>query len=165
MAIQFHCPNCHAQLKLKDQYAGRRGQCPQCQAMIVVPAIATAASSSVTTKDAGRAEQPATIDFRCTGCNKRIRAPQKAAGRQVACPGCGVKLRVPGEAPTAKPPAMPVPVPIAAAAQAPTVVTFEDLSDALFGDAASAGPANFDADPATPPAATKRAAARTGRPG
>lgn len=164
MAIHFHCPSCQAPLKLKDQYAGRRGTCPQCHATIVVPAIATADSSSATTKNAGPAQQSSTIDFRCTGCHKRIRAPQTAAGRQVACPSCGTKLRVRGAVPAVKPVSSPAPAASAAVATQPAAVgTFEDLSDALFGDAASDVPANFDASSLASPAATTRAA-RTKRP-
>ncbi|HEY4313428.1 MAG TPA: hypothetical protein VGN12_28515 [Pirellulales bacterium] len=110
MAIQFSCPSCQATLRLKDQYAGRQGQCPQCQAKITVPQVAANSGVSAAERASAGAINPdarsgvraagsksTTIDFSCEGCQKKIRAPAAAAGRQVACPGCGAKLRVPGE--------------------------------------------------------------------
>ncbi|HEY4308644.1 MAG TPA: hypothetical protein VGN12_04245 [Pirellulales bacterium] len=40
MAIAFTCPNCLADLKLKDQYAGECVNCPRCKVLMVVPDIA-----------------------------------------------------------------------------------------------------------------------------
>lgn len=36
MSIDVTCPNGH-QLKLKDKYAGQKGRCPKCNAVIEVP--------------------------------------------------------------------------------------------------------------------------------
>src|SRR5664279_1223954 len=41
MIIVFNCPHCAAILRMKDQYGGQRGRCPQCQGEITVPAIET----------------------------------------------------------------------------------------------------------------------------
>ena len=38
MSISVQCPNGH-QLKVKDEYAGKRGRCPKCQAPIQIPAL------------------------------------------------------------------------------------------------------------------------------
>src|SRR5438309_2175809 len=35
--VRFDCPHCGRQLNLKDSAAGRRGPCPGCKAIIVVP--------------------------------------------------------------------------------------------------------------------------------
>lgn len=42
----------------------------------------------------------ATIRFQCSGCGKRIRAPEAAAGRAVKCSGCGSTVQVPSSAVT-----------------------------------------------------------------
>ncbi len=39
------------------------------------------------------------IEFRCSKCNKRVRAKPKYAGRSTNCPGCGELLRVPDALP------------------------------------------------------------------
>jgi len=41
MIIVFNCPHCAAILRMKEQYGGQRGRCPQCQGAITVPAIET----------------------------------------------------------------------------------------------------------------------------
>jgi hypothetical protein len=43
MAISVVCPNGH-DLKIKDKYAGRKGLCPKCNAVVDVPQLAAALS-------------------------------------------------------------------------------------------------------------------------
>ncbi len=38
MAIAVECAQCGKQLKVKDELAGRKGKCPQCQGVIHIPA-------------------------------------------------------------------------------------------------------------------------------
>jgi hypothetical protein len=38
MAIQVTCKNCNKQLRVKDEYAGRKGKCPACGGVIQIPA-------------------------------------------------------------------------------------------------------------------------------
>lgn len=40
--IQFPCPSCGADLKLPDQYAGKKGKCPSCKTVVTVPDGGTA---------------------------------------------------------------------------------------------------------------------------
>ncbi len=35
--IVVDCPHCRASLRVKDELAGRRGKCPKCQAVVIVP--------------------------------------------------------------------------------------------------------------------------------
>lgn len=42
MAIAVECAQCGKQLKVKDELAGRKGKCPQCQGVIHIPAAAGA---------------------------------------------------------------------------------------------------------------------------
>lgn len=159
-------------MRLKDEYAGRRGQCPKCQAPIGVPrpAPVEAANSSPSgtanpiganesARPTGKAQasgaavssQSQNIEFRCDGCGKKIRAPAAAAGRAVACPGCGNKLRVPENPPSTASPvtaASTPELPISTAASHP----FDELSDSLLGDEATA-PSGFAAN--TSPALAK----------
>lgn len=37
MAIAFPCPKCGRELKVKDELAGKRGKCPQCQQILEIP--------------------------------------------------------------------------------------------------------------------------------
>jgi len=42
VAITVECSNCGKQLKVKDELAGRKGKCPQCQNVLHIPALAGA---------------------------------------------------------------------------------------------------------------------------
>jgi len=44
MAIKFTCPNCQKQLSVKDQLAGKKGNCPFCKKPLTVPKAADAAA-------------------------------------------------------------------------------------------------------------------------
>jgi hypothetical protein len=68
--IAVSCPKCDHKLQVKDEYAGKRGKCPKCQATIEIPAPAlagapagTPAKSSATTvvtpKAAAKKPEPA----------------------------------------------------------------------------------------------------------
>ncbi len=37
MPIQVVCPGCHARFKVSDKFAGKKGPCPKCKAVIQVP--------------------------------------------------------------------------------------------------------------------------------
>ena len=60
------------------------------------------------------------IEFRCTQCNRLLRTPDDAAGRQATCPQCGATLTIPtlGEG-AAAPPAEPGPTPPASGELSP----------------------------------------------
>src|SRR4051812_50124886 len=40
VAIAVECAHCGKQLKVKDELAGKKGKCPQCQKTIQIPAVA-----------------------------------------------------------------------------------------------------------------------------
>ncbi len=50
--IKFHCENCGQRFKVSDTSAGKKGRCPKCKSIVVVPEIQTP-SSSVQQKDSG----------------------------------------------------------------------------------------------------------------
>ena len=45
----------------------------------------------------------ASISFRCTGCDKPLKARGELAGKTTRCPGCGERLHVPATAATQLP--------------------------------------------------------------
>lgn len=50
--IKFHCENCGKRLKVSGTNAGKKGKCPKCKSIIVVPEIQTP-RASVKQKDSG----------------------------------------------------------------------------------------------------------------
>jgi predicted Zn finger-like uncharacterized protein len=83
MPIQLNCPSCAAPFKVHDEHAGRRVKCPQCSAIVTVPAddggiqlVPEGPRANVT------AEEPA-----------RLR-PESGRGRTRECPECGGQVSV-----------------------------------------------------------------------
>ena len=37
--ISFQCPACGKKLKVKDEFAGKKGKCPKCGNVINIPAL------------------------------------------------------------------------------------------------------------------------------
>jgi DNA-directed RNA polymerase subunit RPC12/RpoP len=82
--IKFHCKNCGQNISVKDKLAGKRGKCPKCGYIVVVP------------------DTPAKIEFPCKGCGQKIAVPKSYAGKKGRCPNCKSIVFVPGHA-TASP--------------------------------------------------------------
>ena len=40
MAIDVTCPGCKARFQVSEKFAGKKGPCPKCKAVIIVPAVA-----------------------------------------------------------------------------------------------------------------------------
>src|SRR5690349_7180150 len=59
MPITVVCGQCQLPLEVDEQYAGKRGKCPQCQAIVPIPAAGAAKTATVTTPTAARASAKA----------------------------------------------------------------------------------------------------------
>jgi hypothetical protein len=77
--IRFCCEHCGRKIGVQDKYSGKRGKCPECGAVIVIPA-----KSNVST-------------FHCTNCNLEMNIPRTYAGKEIQCPGCKARFTVPIE--------------------------------------------------------------------
>jgi len=75
--IKFTCDKCGHKLGVGDDHAGKRGKCPKCQSVIMVP------------------EKTILINFNCENCGEKISAPATRAGKKGTCPRCKVALVVP----------------------------------------------------------------------
>ncbi|MEM9184883.1 MAG: DUF4339 domain-containing protein [Planctomycetota bacterium] len=91
MAIRFKCPNGHT-LQVKQELAGKRGACPECRAVVVVPNESTLAPAP-SAADQPAASQPAAA--------KPLAEPVAAAARPAA-------TEASVDAASAPPPAKPV---------------------------------------------------------
>jgi DNA-directed RNA polymerase subunit RPC12/RpoP len=80
--IQFCCEHCGHKIGVKDGDTGKRGKCPACGEIFVVPAESTV------------------IDFNCADCGRRISASRTYGGKKVICPKCKNTLVVPMDSET-----------------------------------------------------------------
>jgi hypothetical protein len=116
MAIEFNCPHCAHQYRLKDEMAGKSAICKTCRNKITIPqpvpvpdnkplsaeaiAAAEAAALAALNDDPTPAEQnPAdrVIDIECNFCNHKWTEPYARAGKNTLCPNpeCRQRIRIP----------------------------------------------------------------------
>lgn len=107
MAIEFECPHCKHQYRLKDELAGRKATCKNadCRQQITIPvppsaAELEAAAHSALADEAPKAEQDATpttktIPMTCNFCGHQWTEPTSKAGKNTLCPDCRKQLKVP----------------------------------------------------------------------
>jgi hypothetical protein len=74
--IAVSCPNCDHKLNVKDEYAGKRGKCPKCQATVQIPAAAGAAKAAAAARPAAAVTKTGTA---LASSAETVRAPVAAA--------------------------------------------------------------------------------------
>jgi len=86
--INFHCNNCGRKFRVPQIHAGKKGKCPKCKKIIVVPRqteqVHPDKSSSIAT-------------FSCSMCEEEIKVPESSRGKLIECPHCGCYVEVPSE--------------------------------------------------------------------
>lgn len=98
MAIEFVCPTCGKTLKLRDEAAGKRGRCPQCQAVITVPDQSLAEDDliEIVPADAPPAKKPPALPPKPVkppvSTAMTPAAPEAVSAATKPCPGCGKAL-------------------------------------------------------------------------
>jgi DNA-directed RNA polymerase subunit RPC12/RpoP len=75
--IKFSCNKCGHKLGVEDEMAGKRGKCPGCGRVIVVP------------------EKSVLVSFQCQNCGWKISALPTQSGKKGKCPNCNLTLVVP----------------------------------------------------------------------
>ncbi|MHC4336908.1 MAG: hypothetical protein ACYSTG_03025 [Planctomycetota bacterium] len=83
--IKFRCSNCNKKISTPDNYAGKRGKCPQCGQVVHVPPA----------QEEPVQDNQAVIKFRCPSCNQKIGVAKNYAGKRVRCAKCRQPIRVP----------------------------------------------------------------------
>lgn len=68
--VRFCCEHCGHKISVQDNYSGKRGKCPECGALVVIP------------------DKSTVITFHCQNCGRKINVPKTCAGKKVQCPSC-----------------------------------------------------------------------------
>lgn len=114
MAIEFNCPHCQHQYRLKDDLAGKTATCKGCRQKITIPqpitipddapamdaAAAEALAAAAFADEPVKAEQDAAskvIDVECQHCNHKWTEPLARAGKNTLCPNpeCRQRVKIP----------------------------------------------------------------------
>lgn len=75
--ISFTCSSCSRVISVDEKYSGRKGKCPKCGGIVVVPARSTV------------------IKFHCEDCGHKIKVPDKYGGKKGKCPKCHNPILIP----------------------------------------------------------------------
>lgn len=75
--IRFCCDHCGHKISVQDKYSGKRGKCPECGAIVVIPAKSTITS------------------LHCQTCDQKINIPKTYMGKEIQCPSCKDRFVVP----------------------------------------------------------------------
>lgn len=75
--ISFACPSCGRVISIDEKYSGKKGKCPKCKGIVVVPETSTI------------------IEFKCESCGHEIKVPDKYRGKKGKCPKCKNLIRIP----------------------------------------------------------------------
>lgn len=78
----FHCKNCGQKIRVPEIHAGKKGKCPKCKNIVVVP---------------GEAERTGRVSFKCSTCDEDIEVPESSRGKLIECSKCGCYVEVPSE--------------------------------------------------------------------
>ena len=64
MAIQVRCPGCGATLSVKDEMGGKKGKCPKCGQLMMIPAVAAPPPQAAAPPPPPSAPQPPPVPAR-----------------------------------------------------------------------------------------------------
>jgi uncharacterized paraquat-inducible protein A len=97
--IEFACQECGLPVRTPLATAGKKGKCPSCGAIVLIPELRSVAPTSPPVSDLPARPRPAAsqqrIDFPCPHCGNRVRTPLGAAGKKGRCPSCSRVVEIP----------------------------------------------------------------------
>lgn len=95
MSIVVNC-ECGKQLRVPEQYAGKKVKCPSCGDPLKVAAGQKNGPSKKPVAVASKtAAAPPVIKFECDECGRAMQARSEFAGRKAKCPGCQTLVTIP----------------------------------------------------------------------
>lgn len=81
--IVFKCAHCNNTLSVPSEWAGKKGQCPNCQQAVRIPAASAPAQTE------------SEIIFACEHCDRKVCVGSAWAGKQGQCPHCQGTILIP----------------------------------------------------------------------
>jgi len=110
--ITFCCKNCNQKISVAETLAGRKGKCPKCKQLLIVPEsntphqVTNQISPHNESLPEAVAEGKKLISFKCLMCDSDIQAPKSSIGQVMECPECGCYVEPPQEKPKANTPSL-----------------------------------------------------------
>lgn len=95
--IRFHCKSCGQKINVAGKYAGKKGKCPKCKNIVIVPRaqnVSSVETQAGSPKEASHTNIPL-VSFQCSMCDNYMEAPESSRGKLLECPNCGCYAEVP----------------------------------------------------------------------
>jgi hypothetical protein len=89
MPIQVTCPGCKAQFNVSEKFAGKKGPCPKCKAVITIPApttVSAATSSGGKPAAPGAPPAPKAADVKIHAPEEALKSEKSKTGRPTLKP-------------------------------------------------------------------------------
>lgn len=86
--IKFRCENCGQKFSVHKNNAGKKGKCPKCKKILVIPKQAEPTTPNKSTH---------AVNFTCSMCEQAIQVPESSSGKLIECPHCGCFVEVPSD--------------------------------------------------------------------
>lgn len=100
--IEFACPDCGLPVRTPLATAGKKGKCPSCGTIVLIPELPPGnppgRSASDSTAARPRSTTAERIEFSCLHCGNLVRTPAGAAGKKGRCPSCSRIVDIPDTA-------------------------------------------------------------------
>jgi DNA-directed RNA polymerase subunit RPC12/RpoP len=96
--VDFHCKDCGQKISVPEVHAGKKGKCPKCKHLVVVPKHAQHTSPDGSSH---------LVSFICSLCDQEIHVPESSRGKVIECPHCGSHVEAPAEQIPAEEPEAP----------------------------------------------------------
>lgn len=97
--IEFICPKCGLPVQTPLATAGRKGKCPSCRAIVLIPDSPSVPPTSPPPQVRPARQRSAAprqrCDFSCPHCGNLVRPPPGAAGKKGRCPTCSRVVDIP----------------------------------------------------------------------
>ena len=86
--IKFRCEHCGQKFNVHKNNAGKKGKCPKCKKIIVIPKQIEHSHPNKSIHS---------INFTCSMCEQLIKVPESSSGKLIGCPHCDCYVEVPLE--------------------------------------------------------------------
>lgn len=93
--IEFTCPKCKLPVRTPAATAGKKGKCPNCQAIVPIPKPTPAAARTEPSRSGSPVHPSRPIEFACSHCGQPVRTPPGTAGKKGRCPHCDRIVDIP----------------------------------------------------------------------
>jgi len=93
--IEFACPKCGLPVRTPLACAGKKGKCPSCEAIVLIPKATAGPRNLRAGASTPSGGEPPRIEFACPHCGNLVRTPPGAAGKKGRCPSCSQVVMIP----------------------------------------------------------------------